>query len=75
MAQIQSSKRNAICFAIASDKYVLPYHESTKVVNTNKLVSNNFLVGPVSVIGCWDLGFVCYLVLEIWDLNRDDYDD
>jgi len=55
----------------ASIKYAILYHESTKVLKHEKIKQLDFLGLVVSVIDYCDLGFICYLVLEIWNLYLD----
>jgi hypothetical protein len=61
---------NGIQFVLrsASINYAALYNESTKALKHEKLNSWIFLLRLVSVIDNCDLGFVCYLVLEIWNL-------
>jgi hypothetical protein len=47
-----------------------PYFISrTKVLKDEKRNQLVFLGWSVLVIDCWDLGFYCYLVLEIWEFH------
>jgi hypothetical protein len=48
------------------------YHENTNVLRHQKLKRCILLVWPVSVIDYCDLGFICYLVLGIWNLYLAD---
>jgi len=70
MTKIQNSKRDIIDFVLAFAKCAIllsPKQESSK---TGKLRQLDFLIWPVSVIDYRDLGFICYLVLVIWNLNH-----
>ena len=53
---------------IASNKYAMLSHESMKVCKHEKENYYISVIWLVSVIDYWNLGFICYLVLGLWNL-------
>jgi hypothetical protein len=55
-------------FCIALQLNTRSYHESTKALKLEQIKQLHFLGLIVSVSDHFDLEFICYLVLEIWNL-------